>query len=326
MSRIDSAVPPSETVLWRWPAPRRMTETLGWFTFYAVGAVAGWAVWTDVIEDKVWSGIVMTLATTSLAGLGGKVLGVLAALLWGRRTVAVTGQRVVAATGGIVARTDTVYREAIRSASLYEGDDTLVLHGREQELLRLPRMETETAAEFLALLDVPTAVWRKRDLSGPVRAIRKRVLAGTLIFWAVLGGAAVALIGPRDIGLAAVSGFAELSALVTLPGAVVLALIGGGAALFALAVAQAMLHDYAAVALARYRAPPEVLRELICAAGDPLWRGWPRDPEKAAKVSDIFESLDGWARYLGAAPVAPIPLEPECRDFSTETESAEEAG
>jgi hypothetical protein len=66
-----------------------------------------------------------------------------------------------------------------------------------------------------------------------------------------------------------------------------------------------------------------VLRELISAAGDPLWRGWPREPAKAAKVSDIMESLNGWAKYLGALPVEPIPLEPEYRDFRAEAEAAE---
>lgn len=321
MLSLRDAIPPSETVLWRWPAPWKAADALGWFAFYAVGGAAGWAAWAGVIEDKFWSGAAWTLATPAAASAAGKAFSLLGALLWGRRAVAVTGQRIVVATGRIQSRTQTVYREAIHGASLYEGDETLILQGRDAELLRLERMGKDRAAELLALLDVPTAVWGKRKPSQPVRAIRSKALAGTLTFWAALAGVGVAVAGPGTIADMAVSGFHYLSGSITFPGAVVAALAGGGAALFALAVAQLMMHDYLAVAIARHRGPPEVLRELISAAGDPLWRGWPREPAKAAKVSDIMESLNGWAKFLGALPVEPIPLEPEYRDFRAEAEA-----
>ncbi len=314
MSKLDKLIPPSETVLWRWPAPRKVSDTLGWLAFYAVGAVAGWVVWVDFFADDLWSGAALSLATPAAIGAAGKAFGV---LLWEPHAIAVTGQRIAIVAGRVLRRTETVYRDAIHTASLYE-DNTLVLHSRYAEVLRLADLDKEKAIEFIDFLDVPTAVWRKRKPGEPVRAIRRKTLAATLLLMAGLAGGAVALAGPWNIAVTAVSGFQYLSGLATRPGAVALTLAGSGAALFALWVAQMMLHDLAAVVVARYRASPEVLRELICSAGDPLWLGWPRDPKKAAIVSDTVEFLNDWAKILGARPVEPIPLEPEYRESRTE--------
>lgn len=305
MSRIDDLVPASEAVIWRWPGARRdimVWASLIGFVALGLGALAfmAWKVGSGFgffVDKALRPDFVITTVIVCVLGAGVGYLLTAPYRRYGR--ILVTDRRVAARGGSFRKRSRVIRRDRIDSATLYEGDRTVVLHGPDGELFR--DRHFPDAAEFLEVLRVPVGVWPARKRGAGVAAVRGIGLAFALLGFASASAATVLIVEPADPDVP----FAENA-----PGIVAYFALWLG-----LTLADIVVAIFATTALARITLKPESYGVFVHSI-NPLWLGM--DPRARAPLYRVLGFLRGsvrfCARLLGGIPGEPPAPEPGHRE------------
>jgi hypothetical protein len=251
VTRLDAMLQPGEDVVWRHDPEFSMGPkwpyVMGPGILLAMLAILGGVVlWNVAVPPRILllAGLIFLMP----------VLFCAAPLLSGMwsRAIAVTAGRMVWRSGpaglGTIA---TIDRAEIAAATIYEGSNVLVLHGRDGRTIRLTGVEeAEPLARALA---VPGRIWRKgKDAQVSVESLWTRV-AGALV-----GVAPVDFLIHRLVtdGQDVRDGYGMLVLLVTVGLAIVLMVV----------------HTWGEIAGARKLSPAD-RKTTACRRLNPLCRG-----------------------------------------------------
>ena len=186
MPGLDDHIEPGERVIWRTQSLRgEAKRTAAWFAGLAAFATAS-AIWFD-------EGFPYLIAA---------ILAVIFFVHWGRRPAEawITGRRVLFMRGVLRPRISTVDRSDVIRVELFDGDDTLVLHGANGELYRAPLLEAPD--NLLDELGLSITFWRDRVESHLSNFTHLAVIFALLSMVLVIVAALVGMIafgGPDSI-------------------------------------------------------------------------------------------------------------------------------
>lgn len=297
MSRIRDAIPPSETIEWRWPkgGDNAKGVLLGLALIGLAGASLGGAFWSGLVSGDFTEvssfGLAMVALHLGLPLLVDKV-----------RAVAVTGQRIVLKDGRFPGKIRTVYRELAQYVVHYEGGNLLVLFGRDGELYR--GHAQGKADEFLEALDLPVVAWKPRNLSRGAKMLR--ILPAVFLMGLMVADMVLL------VWLATTDWFPNLRETLKPIGWLSLPVVMTPFLLFMFA--KFPLSGFLTVAVGRVCLSPEAVSEFLRSWSDPQWMGVSPRVERPGFISSF---LHGSARLLGAKLVDLPDHEPELENGAT---------
>lgn len=291
MTILHDHVEPGERVPWQSTTYREAMWQLLRGSGIAVAMLAFELFLADeIFFSALFGGFVIYMATTTV---------------WrGPAEMFLTDRRFLVRTGTLRPHVTAVDRKDVERLEIYDGDETVVLHGRDGERLRTAIIGD--AAELMEIADLPVTLWRSRWPERAFNLVASGLAIGLVILCAIGVAAAFALV----IGVAGEPPSSGLRTAITL-------VVGSWwlftAAYVGLLAISALFVTGIIAGLLRLALSTEELRCLRCGRHDPRWLGKdPRSPFYRVRLVRLVRSLRATFGRLAYGRV------PDCSDIEPE--------